>query len=164
MSLLGWLGSTTKVRERSLSPLLTKEERRKANSKEQRVVLGVLGTRSNIRLDELETMITEPLVALWGLPAEIVLPAEGDSSFALQVWAETKGIPVHLVSCDWAAQGRVAGRLRDARIQRDATHLLFLQGPRSTALTTLAGRLTRKGRPVFLSERPGLAATLYKKD
>lgn len=162
MSLLGWLGSTKKVRERSLSPLLTKEER--AKSKEQRVVLGVLGTRSNIRSEELETMITEPLVALWGLPAELVLPAEGDSSFALQIWAESKGIPVHLVSCDWATQGRVAGRLRDARIQRDATHLLFLQGPRSTTLTTLAGRLSRKGRPVLLSERPGLAVTLHKKD
>jgi len=109
-------------------------------------------------------MITEPLVALWGLPAELVLPAEGDSSFALQIWAESKGIPVHLVSCDWATQGRIAGRLRDARIQRDATHLLFLQGPRSNAFTTLAGRLSRKGRPVLLSERPGLAATLYKKD
>jgi hypothetical protein len=160
MSLLGWLGSTKKVRERSLSPLLTKEER----SKEQRVVLGVLGTRSNIRSEELEMMITEPLVALWGLPAELVLPAEGDSSFALQIWAESKGIPVHLVSCDWATQGRIAGRLRDARIQRDATHLLFLQGPRSNAFTTLAGRLSRKGRPVLLSERPGLAVALHKKD
>jgi hypothetical protein len=33
--------------------------------------------------------------------------------------------------------------------------MLLLQGPRSNALSTLAGRLQRKGRPVVISERPG---------
>ena len=155
MSLLGWLGSTTKVNARSLSPIRT--------VKTERLVLGVLGTRSNSRCDDLDTNILGPLVAHWRLPDELILPAEGDSSYALQSWADMKGIPVRLVSCDWAVQGRRAAMMRDAQIQRDSTHFLLLQGPRSTALAALAGRLARKGRPVLLSERPGLPATALEK-
>lgn len=144
----GWLGSSRPAR--SLSPLL------KRGSKDSRIVLGVLGTRSNIRADDLDINIIAPLVEAWGLPDEIIVPAEGDSSQAIQSWAELKNIPISLVGCDWVAQGRRAGMLRDSRIQREATHLLMLQGPRSNALSALAQRLSRKGRPVVLSERPGM--------
>ena len=123
------------------------------------MVLGVLGTRSNIRCEDLHDNILYPLLEAWGDPDELLLPAEGDSSEALQAWADSKHIPVSRVSCDWASQGRKAGLLRDARIQRESTHLLLLQGPRSNALTALAGRLSRKGRPVVISERPGLPVT-----
>lgn len=161
MSLLGWLGSTTKVNARSLSPILSKADR----AKTERLVRGVLGTRSNSRCDDLDTNILGPLITNWRLPDELLLPAEGDSSYALQSWADMKGIPVRLVSCDWATQGRRAAMMRDAQIQRDATHFLLLQGPRSSTLTALAGRLNRKGRPVLLSERPGLPAfSLDKKE
>lgn len=149
MSLLGWLGSTKRVNERSLSPILKKPT-------VDRIVLGVLGIRNNIRCDDLDLNILAPLVEAWGIPDEIIVPAEGDSSQAIQSWAAVKQIPISLVGCDWAAQGRKAGILRDARIQREATHLLLLQGPRSNALSSLAERLNRKGRPVVISERPGL--------
>lgn len=119
-------------------------------------MLGVLGTRSNIRSEDLDINILDPILEAWGFPDELLLPAEGDSSQALQRWAELKDIPVRLITCDWTTQGRKAGLLRDARIQRDATHLLLLQGPRSNALRSLADRLHRKGRPVVISERPGL--------
>jgi len=145
----GWLGKSS---GRSLSPLL----KRGCIDKNSRLVLGVLGTRSNIRCDDLDLNILAPLVEAWGLPDEIIMPAEGDSSQAIQSWAQLKGIPISLVGCDWAAQGRKAGILRDSRIQREATHLLMLQGPRSNALSALAERLSRKGRPVVISERPGL--------
>jgi hypothetical protein len=46
--------------------------------------------------------------------------------------------------------------MRDALIQKEATHLLLLQGPRSNALSQMAARLKKKGRPVAISERPGL--------
>jgi len=160
MSLLGWLGSTTKVNARSLSPIKSKAEA----AKTERLVLGVLGTRSNSRCDDLDAHILAPLVASWRVPDEMILPAEGDSSYALQSWADMKGIPVRLVSCDWVTQGRRAAMMRDAQIQRDSSHLILLQGPRSTTLTALAGRLSRKGRPVLLSERPGLPATLISAD
>jgi hypothetical protein len=159
MSLLGWLGKeepqpksqppkTKKVNPRSLSPLLMSRS-------VERVVLGVLGTRSNIRYEDLDSQIMAPLVEAWGDPDEIVLPAEGDSSAAIQGWAERRKIPVSLVGSDWKTQGRRAGLLRDARIQRESTHLLLLQGPRSNALSNLGLRLSRKGRPVVISERPG---------
>lgn len=153
MSLTGWLGtsSTRTISERSLSPLLKQRTH-------TRIVLGVFGTRNNIRSEELDMNILAPLVAAWGNPDVILLPAEGDSSFAIESWAQLKGIPTNLVSCDWAAQGRRAGLLRDSRIQREATHFLLLQGPRSNALSTMAKRLHRKGHPVLISERPNQLA------
>jgi len=149
MSLLGWLGATE---HRSLSPVKL--------TRPARTVFGVLGTRSNVRLEDLESQILTPILEAWGTPDAILLPAEGDSSFALQAWAQVKEIPVQLVACDWVTQGRRAGLFRDAKIQREATHLILLQGPRSNSLTQLAQRLARKGRPVVLSERPGLPVSV----
>jgi hypothetical protein len=163
MSLLGWLGSTKKVDPRSLSPTLKRgtavySEPTVAKITTQmpdRMVLGVLGTRSNIRYEDLDSQIMSPLVTAWGEPMEILIPADGDSSYAIESWATRRKIPVTLVGADWKSQGRKAGMLRDAKIQREATHLLLLQGPRSNALSNLGARLSRKGRPVVISERPG---------
>jgi hypothetical protein len=157
MTTVGWLGKDTApikepppVPARSLSPLLKSHERN-----HDRIVLGVLGTRSNIRSDEFNEQILAPITEAWALPDEILAPADGESSYVIQAWATKHGIPVTLVACDWVKQGRRAGILRDARIQRESTHLLLLQGPRSNAMTTLASRLERKGRPVVISGRPG---------
>lgn len=119
-------------------------------------MLGVLGTRSNVRVEDLESQILSPILEAWGTPDAIILPADGDSSYAIQAWAQSREIPVQLIACDWAKQGRRAGLFRDATIQREATHFVLLQGPRSNALTQLSQRLARKGRPVVISERPGL--------
>lgn len=119
------------------------------------MVLGVLGTRNSVRYEEFATDILGPLLEAWGTPDEIVAPAESESSHVIATWAARQGVPVSLVAADWVRSGRRAGMLRDARIQREATHFLLLQGPRSNALTTLAGRLQRKGRAVAISERPG---------
>lgn len=154
MSLLGWLGATgapPRVNPRALSPVKT--ARAPAS---ERTVLGILGTRSNVQVEELELNVLAPVIEAWGMPDMLILPAEGDSSYAIQAWAQVKEIPVQLVACDWTRQGRKAGMLRDATIQREASHLVLLQGPRSNAMTELAGRLARKGRPVVFSERPGL--------
>jgi len=152
MSLTAWLGATgvPRVSPRSLSPP-TKNK----TDKEKGIVLGVLGTRSKVRIEDLEVDMLGPILEAWGTPDSILLPAEGDSSFAIQAWAQVKGIPVQLIASDWTALGRRAGLFRDAAIQREATHLALLQGPRSNALMTLAARLNRKGRPVVISERPG---------
>ena len=149
MSLDTWLGATKKVDARSLSPI-------KATMQSNRIVLGILGARANMTYEQIQEQIIEPALTLWGVPDEVLLPAQGESSYTIQSWATTKEIPVSLVTADWTLQGAKAGFYRDARIQRDSTHLILLQGPRSTALSTLAARLKRKGRPVLLSERPGL--------
>jgi hypothetical protein len=150
MSLDTWLGSTKKVDARSLSPVKA--------TKTARIVLGILGARANMTYEAIQEEIIEPAITAWGVPDEVLLPAQGESSYTIQSWAATKEIPVSLVTADWTLQGSKAGFYRDARIQRDATHLILLQGPRSTALAALAARLQRKGRPVLLSERPGLKA------
>lgn len=134
---------------RSLSPILQR------TVAPERIVLGVLGTRSNIRYDEFVEQILAPTTEAWGTPDEILIPAEGESTQVIQAWATKQGIPMRLIACDWARQGKRAGLLRDSQIQREANHFLLLQGPRSNALTMLATRLDRKGHPVVISVRPG---------
>jgi hypothetical protein len=152
MSILGWLGRSDapqpkKVDARTLSPV--------RRPSPERIVLGVLGTRSSIRYTDMEEQVLAPILEVWGLPDEVLLPADGESSYVLQAWATRTGIPVRLVSADWTRNGKRAGSMRDAVIQREATHFVLLQGPRSVALTKLAERLHRKKRPVVISERPG---------
>jgi hypothetical protein len=166
-TLLNWLGKD----EELITTNRDKQTKKAVQSQKQkpkprisafpdRVVLGVLGTRSNTRVEDVAVTLMAPLIEAWGTPDELLLPSEGDSSIAIQTWAATQKIPVRLVSCDWVTQGRRAGMLRDARIQREASHLLLLQGPRSNTLSTLATRLSRKGCPVVISERPGLSPTV----
>jgi hypothetical protein len=134
---------------RALSPIYT-------SGQTTRRVLGFLGKRSNVRYEEIVSQIVEPVIQAWGIPDEILLPIEGESSYAIQRWAQTQGIAIQCIDCDWMAHGRRASMLRDAHIQREATHLVMIQGPRSNAYSALAERLRRKGRDVALSERPGL--------
>ena len=154
MSILGWLGKKTEpaVAPRPVNPRELSPVRRPTPD---RTVLGVLGTRSSVRYADMEEQVLAPVLEAWGTPDELILPADGESSYVLQAWATRAGIPVRLVSADWVRNGRRAGALRDGIIQREATHFVLLQGPRSTALMTLAGRLHRKKRPVVISERPG---------
>jgi hypothetical protein len=161
-TLLNWLGKDEDLITTNTKPKSNKSNKSKArvSAFPERVVLGVLGTRSNTRIEDVASVLMAPLVEAWGTPDELLLPSEGDSSIAIQTWAASQKIPVRLVSCDWAAQGRRASMIRDAHIQREASHLLLLQGPRSNTLSKLATRLCRKGCPVVISERPGLSPTV----
>lgn len=145
---------------RALSPIYTS---RQTFDQTTRKVLGFLGKRSNVRYEDIEAQILEPVLREWGTPDEVILPAEGESSYAIQLWAQKNGISIHLVGCDWLANGRRASMLRDLQIQRDSTHLVMIQGPRSNSYSTLADRLRRKGRNVAISERPGLAVETTRK-
>ena len=147
MSLLGWLGKTVPVDPRSLSPVRP--------VRPERTVLGVLGARNNVRYEDVEHDILQPLLDKWPEPEEIILALDSDVAYVIQGWAERRGIPVRIIAADWIKHGRRAGVLRDACIQREASHLVLLQGPRSNALSQLAERLQRKGRNVVISPRPG---------
>ena len=147
MSLLGWLGKTIPVDPRSMSPVRP--------AKLERTVFGVLGSRNNVRYEDVERDILKPLLDLWPAPDEIILALDSDITHIIHGWADRYGIPVRIIATDWIKHGRRAGVLRDSCIQREATHLVLLQGPRSNALTQLAGRLSRKGRNVLISPRPG---------
>jgi hypothetical protein len=148
-TLTRWLGSTARaVDPRSLSPIRSAVPSQK--------IWGLLGAWNGTSYEELQTNVITPLVSAWGLPDRLLLPAEGDAAQVLQRWATMKDIPVRFVGCDWRTLGRRAGLHRDTTIQQEASHMILLQGPRSNALTSLAARLKRKGRPVGLAERPGV--------
>lgn len=164
-TLLGWLGKektteTKSINPRSLSPLLTREEQTKKATEERRYVLGVLGSRNKVAYDDVILQIVSPIMEAWGTPDEILLPAEGETSQIIQMWANTHGVPVSFVSCDWKSDCKRAKVFRDARIQREASHFVLIQGPRSSAYSALGERMQRKGTPVVISERPGMSVTL----
>ena len=147
--LLGWLGSTTTVDQKNLSPP------KKPQSRNSRYVLGVLGTRNRTDYESLQREVIGPMVDAWGLPAQMIIPSESESSHVLVLWAQQKDIPIHMVSSDWSGFGRKASMVRDSYIQQNADCLVFLQGPRSNRVAAVAARLAKKGRAVALSERPG---------
>jgi hypothetical protein len=146
-----WLGRRPVVMDaRALSPV-------RIARRSDRIVFGVLGTRNKMSYEDFVEQILDPVIEAWGLPEEFLIPGDGESGEVIQAWAARNDIPVNRVAADWVRNGKRAGLLRDARIQREASHLILLQGPRSNAMTTLAGKLQRKGKPVALSERPGEA-------
>jgi hypothetical protein len=99
--------------------------------------------------------IIQPMLDAWGLPSEILVPSEGDSSHILVLWAQQKDIPIRMITSDWSSFGPRAALVRNTSIQREADRLIFLQGPRSTKVAKDAERLAKKGRIIGLSERPG---------
>lgn len=128
-------------------------------------VFGVLGTRNKISYEEFVEHIMNPIVEVWGLPAEIMCYEEGELSEYFSRWIrlfhsdsenESARPPnLHCLKAEWGRHGKKAGFMRDATIKRDATHLILLQGPRSNAFTTLASSFHKKGKPVVISVRPG---------
>ena len=117
------------------------------------IVLGVLGTHNTIQKDELHETILHPLMSILGrLPETIVLPSEGTSSAYISIWAERQGVETHCVEADWKKFQRRAGILRDARILKEATHLLVFVGPRSRSYEQTGIRYAKKGKQVFLVE------------
>lgn len=169
MSLLEWLGKDEPVSLPSRKtapakkPATAKKKtvsgagKKKVAAEPESVVLGVIGTRSTMDSSDFEINIIHPVLEIWGRPSELLLPSEGESSQVALQWAQRNGVAVKFYSCDWIKQGRSAGAVRNNSIIRDATHLILLQGPRSTALMTQAQRLHGRGRAVVISERPGLA-------
>lgn len=144
-----WLGRRPVAMDaRALSPV-------RIARRSDRIVFGVLGTRNKMSYEDFVEHILDPVIEAWGMPEEFVIPGDGESGEVIQTWASRNDIPVCRITADWVRNGKRAGLLRDSCIQREASHLILLQGPRSNALTKLAGKLQRKGKPVALSERPG---------
>jgi len=119
----------------------------------QQIVLGVLGTHSTITKQEIHETILHPLLSVFDrVPDKLILPEEGLSSAYLSLWAERHGVEIHSVKADWTKFQRKAGILRDARIQKEATHLLIFVGPRSRSYEQTGIRQCKKGKRVFLIE------------
>jgi hypothetical protein len=154
--MLGWLGSSNIVDPKTLSP--PKSGLCSGRSPERvpdNWTLGIIGSRGKTTYDKMQLEIIQPMVAAWGLPSEVLVPSDGDSSHILVLWAQQKDIPIRMITSDWSSFGPRAALVRNTTIQKEADRLIFLQGPRSTKVAKDAARLAKKGRIVGLSERPG---------
>lgn len=114
------------------------------------IVLGVLGIHNTITKQEIHEKILHPLMSVLGrLPEQVVLPSEGTSSAYISIWSEKHNVSRQCVEADWKKFQRQAGILRDARIQKEATHFLVFVGAKSNTYEKTAIRLAKKGKRVF---------------
>ena len=115
-------------------------------------VLGVIGNSSNSfwTKESILTHVLEPLLQEESKsPDSILLPNEGITPLLLQSWAESKGIKTTIYASDWKLLGRRARALRDSRILKEASVLLFFLGSRSNYYENIAIREVKKGRTVY---------------
>jgi hypothetical protein len=120
--------------------------------KQENIVLGVIGgskagfwTKQTIQKN-----IVERLVKQFGKkPDMILLPNDGNTSIFIEIWAQKQEIPVAVYNADWIKLGRRARAIRDARIQKEATHLLYFLGNRSDYYENAAIREVKKGKEVY---------------
>jgi hypothetical protein len=96
------------------------------------------------------TDIVNPLLSeINTMPTEVNLPTDGITSLLLQVWAEKQKIPCQAIDADWIRLGRRARAMRDSRIIKDSTHLVFFVGSKSDYYEKIAIREAKKGKIVF---------------
>ena len=118
------------------------------------VVLGILGNSSKWTRDTIAEEVMNPLISEIGkLPFNILLPSEGDTSILLQIWTERQGIGHQVLDADWKRLGRKARAIRDSRILKESTHLLFFLGSRSDYYEKVAIREAKKGKVVFTMDQ-----------
>ncbi len=119
----------------------------------QPIHVGILGVHNTITKEDIHEKILHPLISVLGrLPEKLILPSEGTSSAYITLWAERNHIETHSVDADWRKLQRKAGILRDARICKEATHLVVFVGSKSRSYEQTAIRHAKKGKQVFLVE------------
>ena len=108
-------------------------------------MLGVLGARNALTKQIMQDEILIPVLDdLGNKITKIMLPAEPLSSTYIECYATRNTIAVDLVKSDWIRNGRRAGVLRDAAIEKEATALLIFEGPKSRYYLDLAERIAKR--------------------
>jgi len=116
------------------------------------IILGFLGhsSASKWNRNSLTDLIMNPLIgALKQVPNSMLIPTEGSTSTLLQVWSDHMNVEHQAIDSDWNRFGRKARALRDGRILKESTHLVFFLGSRSDYYEKIAIREVKKGRKVF---------------
>jgi hypothetical protein len=113
-------------------------------------ILGILGASEHFTKQSILDEIMNPILSELGrMPSSLLLPAEGTSSTLLAVWAERLNVTSSEYECDWRTLGKRARAMRDARILREATHLILFCGAKSDYYEKIATREVKKGRVVY---------------
>lgn len=110
------------------------------------VVLGILGARNAISKQIMQDEILNPILDDLGKDQikKILLPSEPLSSTYIECWAQRQGIQTLLLKSDWINNGRRAGVVRDAEIQKECNAFLIFEGPKSRYYLDLAERIAKK--------------------
>lgn len=115
------------------------------------LILGVLGSSSAAYWNrETITDIMNPVIGDQDkIPSILHIPTDGATSLLIQIWAEKQAIKCAPINADWVRLGRRARALRDARIIKESTHLIFFIGSRSDYYEKIAIREAKKGKTVY---------------
>jgi hypothetical protein len=128
-------------------------------------ILGVLGARNTLTKQIIQDEILNPILDdLAVKPSRVLVPSEPMSSTYIECWATRNGIPIDSVKSDWVKNGRRAGIIRDAYIEKEATTLLIFEGPKSRYFLDLAERIAKR-RPemkVYVVESKGVTPILLE--
>jgi len=128
-------------------------------------ILGVLGARNTVTKQIIQDEILNPILDDLAIkPSRLLVPSEPMSSTYIECWATRNGIPIDSVKSDWVKNGRRAGIIRDAYIEKEATALLIFEGPKSRYFLDLAERIAKR-RPeikVYVVESKGITPTLLE--
>lgn len=119
------------------------------------ICLGVLGKREDISQEDMREKIIHPMLSLLkNVPNKINLSSDGQSSALIGAWADRCEIENEVIRADFRKLGRRAFAMRDARILKDASHILIFEQPKSEYLVKVGIREMKKGRTIF-SVSPG---------
>lgn len=128
-------------------------------------ILGVLGARNALTKQIIQDEILNPILDdLAVKPSRVLIPSEPMSSTYIECWANRSGTPVDAIKSDWIKNGRRAGIIRDAYIEKEATALLIFEGPKSRYYLDLAERIIKR-RPemkVYVVESKGVTPILLE--
>jgi hypothetical protein len=128
-------------------------------------ILGVLGARNTLTKQIIQDEILNPILDdLAVKPSRVLVPSEPMSSTYIECWATRSGIPIDSIKSDWVKNGRRAGIIRDAYIEKEATALLIFEGPKSRYFLDLAERIAKR-RPemkVYVVESKGVTPILLE--
>jgi hypothetical protein len=117
-----------------------------------KLVLGFLGFSASSKWtrDSIAEIVMNPVLSALGrMPETLLLPTEGTTSIFLETWAERMKIDCKPIETSWTRMGRRARAIRDGKILKDSTHLVFFLGTRSDYYEKVAIRELKKGRRVF---------------
>jgi len=130
-------------------------------------ILGILGARNSLTKQIIQDEILNPVLDDLNVkPSRVIIPSEPMSSTYIECWANRNGIPVNSVKSDWIKNGRRAGIIRDAYIEKESNALLIFEGPKSRYFLDLAERIAKR-RPdikVYVVESKGLTPVLLQID
>ena len=101
-----------------------------SNPSSNSTIVGILGASAAYNQIHMR-QLTATIETLWGKPASIIFQQSGYSTMYIDAWAEDNHIPVTAIQPEWTTYGPRACMMVNARIEKDATHIVIIRSPRA---------------------------------